>query len=271
MSATTTPGPVRQVRPEKPAPSRFSIWLAVGAAVLTVLAVWTTEFSLAGVLEDLTRPNSSFEGLLSPDFSQITNERSLRLFAETLRMAIVGTFLGGFTALPLALVNSPVGAPNEPVRLIAKTYADVIRAIPDVLWALLFVAMVGIGVLPGVLALTFFCMAVVTKLTSDVLDGLDPGPIEAAQAVGASHTQMLRTAIVPQVLPAYSSFLLYGFELNLRASAVLGLVGAGGIGTRIEFYRGRGEWSEVWGLIILFFIVTFLVERLSVTFRRRLV
>lgn len=271
MSATTTPRPTRHVRPEKPTPSTFSIWLVVGAVVLTVLAVLTTEFSLAGVLEDLTRRNSSVEGLLSPDFSQITNERSTRLFVETLRMAIVGTFLGGFTALPLALVNSPVGAPNEVVRVIAKTYADVIRAIPDVLWALLFVAMVGIGVLPGVLALTFFCMAVVTKLTSDVLDGLDPGPIEAAEAAGANHAQMLRTAIVPQVLPAYSSFLLYGFELNLRASAVLGLVGAGGIGTRIEFYRGRGDWSEVWGLIILFFIVTFLVERLSVTFRRRLV
>ncbi len=73
------------------------------------------------------------------------------------------------------------------------------------------------------------------------------------------------------MLPAYSSFVLYGFELNLRASAVLGLVGAGGIGNRIEFYRGRGEWSEVWGIIILFFVVTALVERLSVTLRRRLV
>lgn len=271
MSTTVTPGPGRQVRPEKPPPSAFAFGLAVVAVILTVLTVWTTEFSLAGVLEDLTRRNSSVEGLLSPDWSQVTNDRTLDNFVETLRMAIVGTVLGGFTALPLALVNSPVGAPNEPVRVIAKTYADVIRAIPDVLWALLFVAMVGIGALSGLLALTFFCMAVVTKLTSDMLDGLDPGPIEAADAVGASHTQMLRTAIVPQVLPAYSSFLLYGFELNLRASAVLGFVGAGGIGGRIDFYRGRGEWSEVWGIIILFFIVTFLVERFSVTLRRRLV
>ena len=190
---------------------------------------------------------------------------------ETLQMAIVGTVVGGFAALPLALWNSPVGAPNRVVRWVAKVYADVIRAIPDVLWALLFTAMVGIGALPGILALTFFCMAVVTKLTSDVLDGIDMGPVEAARSVGSGHTQMLRTAIVPQVLPSYSSFLLYGFELNLRASAVLGLVGAGGVGTRIDFYRGRGEWSEVWGIIILFFLVTFLVERLSVTFRRRLV
>jgi phosphonate transport system permease protein len=272
VSATTTSsrGPASP-RPEKPRPSTFAIGMAVLAVAMTVVTVWSTGFSLAGIVEDLSRPNSSFQGLLRPDWSQLTNERTLRAFVETVQMAVVGTIVGGFAALPLALWNSPVGAPNRGVRWVCKIYADVIRAIPDVLWALLFVAMVGIGALSGILALTFFCMAVVTKLTSDVLDGLDTGPIEAADAVGSRHTQMLRTAIVPQVLPSYSSFLLYGFELNLRASAVLGLVGAGGVGTRIEFYRGRGEWSEVWGIIILFFIVTFLVERLSVTFRRRLV
>lgn len=245
--------------------------MAVLGVAMTVVTVWSTDFSLLGIVEDLGRPNASVDGLRSPDWSQLTNPRTLRAFVETLQMAVVGTIVGGFAALPLALWNSPVGAPGPRSRLVFKVYADVIRAIPDVLWALLFVAMVGIGVLPGMLALTFFCMAVVTKLTSDVLDGLDLGPVEAADAVGASHTQKLRTAIVPQVLPAYSSFVLYGFELNLRASAVLGLVGAGGIGNRIEFYRGRGEWSEVWGIIILFFIVTALVERLSVMFRRRLV
>lgn len=249
----------------------FGLAMGVGAVIMTAVTVMATDFSLAGVLEDLTRRNSSFVGLLNTDWSQVTNDRTLRAFVETLQMAVVGTILGGSAALPVALWNSPVGAPNRPVRWIAKVYSDVIRAIPDVLWALLFVSMVGIGALPGILALTFFSMAVTTKLTSDVLDGIDPGPMEAASASGAGHTQKLRTAIVPEVLPSYSSFLLYSFELNLRASAVLGLVGAGGIGNRIEFYRGRGEWAEVWGIIVLFFIVTFLVERLSVTFRRRLV
>lgn len=270
MSATPA-GPVEARRPRRPSPSAFAFVMTALAIVMTVVSVLATDFSLAGVIEDLTRRNSSFAGLLNPDWGQLTNDRSVRGFVETLQMAVVGTIIGGFASLPVALWNSRVGAPNTPVRWIAKVYSDVIRAIPDVLWALLFVAMVGIGVLPGLLALIFFSMAVTTKLTSDVLDGIDLGPVEAADASGASHSQMLRTSIVPQILPSYSSFLLYSFELNLRASAVLGLVGAGGIGQRIEFYRGRGEWSEVWGLIILFFIVTFLVERLSVTFRRRLV
>ena len=270
MSSTTS-GPVGDRRPDRPPPSMFAVAMTVLAGVMTVVSVLATDFSFAGLVEDLSRRNSSFVGLLDPDWSQLTNDRSIRGFVETLQMAVVGTVLGGFASLPLALWNSRVGAPNRVVRWVVKVYSDVIRAIPDVLWALLFVAMVGIGVLPGLLALIFFSMAVTTKLTSDVLDGIDLGPVEAADAAGSGHTQMLRAAIVPQILPSYSSFLLYSFELNLRASAVLGLVGAGGIGQRIDFYRGRGEWSEVWGLIILFFVVTFLVERLSVTFRRRLV
>ena len=271
MSASATDSPGTANRPNRPPPSVFAIGMGVLAVAMTVVTVLATEFSLTGVISDITRPNSSFRGLVNLDWSQVTNDRTLRAFVETLQMAILGTILGGFVALPIALWNSPVGAPNALVRWLAKIYSDVIRAIPDVLWALLFVAILSIGALPGVLALTFFSMAVTTKLTSDVLDGIDRGPIEAAEATGAGHSQVLRTAIVPQILPSYSSFLLYSFELNLRASAVLGLVGAGGVGQRINFYRGRGEWAEVWGIIVLFFIVTFLVERLSVTFRRRLV
>jgi len=139
------------------------------------------------------------------------------------------------------------------------------------LWALLFVSAVGIGALSGLLALLFFSIAVISKLTADTLDAIDRDPVEAAVASGATNTKMLRTAVVPQILPSYVSFVLYGFEINLRASAVIGLVGAGGIGERIQFFQGRGEWDKLWGLVILFFVVVFVVERLSVFFRRRLV
>lgn len=270
-STTPVAPPAGDDRPDEPPPSTFAISMGIAFVVMTVVSVLAANFSLAGVLEDLTRRNNSITGLLNLDLAVMFSERSRSAFIETLQMAVVGTVVGGFLSLPLALWSTEVGAPRRWVMWIVRPYNNVVRAIPDILWALLFVAMVGIGVLPGLLALVFFSMAVTTKLTSDVLDGIDLGPVEAADASGAGHTQMLRTAIVPQVLPAYSSFLLYNFELNLRASAVLGLVGAGGIGTRIEFYRSGGDWEQVWGLIVMFFIVTFLVERLSLTFRRRLV
>lgn len=258
-------------RPDKPAPSVFALSMALGVVVFTVVTVIATDFSLAGIVEDLSRPNSSFQGLINLDWSQVTNPRALAAFVETVQMAVVGTIIGGFAALPLALWASRVGAPNAVVMWTAKTFNNIVRAIPDVLWALLFVAMVGIGVLPGILALIFFSIAVTSKLTSDVLDGIDMGPVEAARATGSSHTQMLRTSIVPQILPSYVSFLLYNFELNLRASAVLGLVGAGGIGQLIDFYRGARAWPQVWGIIVLFLIVTVIVEQISVMLRRRLV
>ena len=267
MSQTLSPPHL----PAKPAPSRFVLWGAIGAIALTVVTGITVEFSFAELVENLFRRNLVVEGLLRPDVSQIWSERSLAAFVETLQLAILGTVTGGVVALPLAMWATDFGNPWTPLRAAVRTFNAVVRSIPDLLWALLFVTAVGIGVLPGWLALFFFSIAVVSKLTSDTLDGIDRGPIEAARASGASLSAVLHSSVVPQILPAYTSFLLYGFELNLRASAVLGLVGAGGIGARIEFFRGRGEWSEVWGLVLMFFLVVFLVERLSVSLRRRLV
>jgi phosphonate transport system permease protein len=238
---------------------------------MTILTARSVGFSFADVWSDLGRTNPVLEGLLSPDWGQIWSDRSRSAFIETLQLAVLGTVVGATLALPLALWTTRFGNPNFVLRTLVRSFNNVIRSIPDLLWALIFVAAVGIGALSGLLALVFFSLAVTTKLTSDTLDGVDMGPVEAANASGASLNQMLRTAVVPQILPSYASFVLYNFELNLRASAVLGLVGAGGIGARIEFFRGRGQWEELWGLVFMFFLVVLVVERISVSLRRRLV
>jgi phosphonate transport system permease protein len=257
--------------PAKPAPSAFAIASAVAALALTIVTARSVNFSFGDIFSNLSRKNSVVEGMLNPDWGQIWSRRSRTAFVETLQLAVLGTITGATVALPLALWSTRFGNPNRGLRTIIRSFNNVIRSIPDLLWALLFVSAVGIGALSGLLALFFFSIAVTTKLTSDTLDGIDMGPIEAANAAGASLNEMLRTAVVPQILPSYASFVLYNFELNLRASAVLGLVGAGGIGARIEFFRGRGEWEKLWGLVVMFFLVVFIVERLSVTLRRRLV
>ena len=257
--------------PRGPRVGRFIVWGIVGVIGLTIVTAITVEFSFLDIFRNLTRRNLVLDGLLSPDIGQLWSERSLSAFVETLQLAILGTATGGLVALPLSIWATDYGNPYVWLRNMVRIFNAVVRSIPDLLWALIFVTAVGIGVLPGLLALFFFSIAVVSKLTADTLDSVDRQPIEAALAVGAPTISMVHTAVVPQILPAYTSFLLYGFELNLRASAVLGLVGAGGIGARIEFFRGRGEWSEVWGIVLMFFLVVFLVERLSVSLRRRLV
>lgn len=257
--------------PPKPRPSRFAVVSTLGAIVLTVVTARSVGFSVIELWSNIGRKNSVVEGFLHPDFGQLWSERSRSAFVETLQLAVLATIAGAIVALPLALWSTSFGNPHAVLRGAVRTVNSIIRAIPDLLWALLFVSAVGIGALSGLLALFFFSLAVTTKLTSDTLDGIDMGPVEAAKSSGAGLTKMLRTAVVPQILPAYASFVLYSFELNLRASAVLGLVGAGGIGARIEFFRNRGEWPQLWGLVIMFFLVVFVVERISISLRRRLV
>lgn len=274
MTTATTEAPPDTRRPKRPPPSPFAIGAIIGAVALTIAtgADWRygIGFSLTEVLTDLTRPNAPMRGLVNIDLSILTNSRFLDAFAETVQMAVIGTICGSSVALPLALLNSHIGAPNRIVYGAVKLFNNVIRSFPELLWALLFVAAVGIGALPGILALFFFSIAVVTKLTSDTIDGIDPGPIEAARASGAGHWQMLRTAVVPQILPGYTSFAMYCFELNLRASAVLGLVGAGGIGELLNFFRNQGAWPQVWGVVAGFVIIVIIVEQISMAVRRRL-
>jgi phosphonate transport system permease protein len=249
--------------------------VAVVAVGMTALTAWNWEygtgFSIRELFTEFGRENPAISAIPDTDLGQLFSPRSRTAFVETLRLAVIATVAGSLVALPLALWSTEFGAPTRFVRVIVRGFANVIRAFPDVLWAMLFVAAVGIGALPGLLALFFFTIAVVVKLTADTLDGIDMGPIEAADASGARRAQMLRTAAVPQILPSYASFVLYAFELNLRGSAVIGFVGAGGIGERLDFLRTQQRWEEVWGIVVMFVIIVLVVDQISAWVRRRLV
>lgn len=273
-SVTRRGSPDGQLRPTKPPPTPFAIWGTVALVVTTLLLAWDWEygigFSLADVYEGLQRQNPVAQGITELDWSTLTREIVLNGFLETFQMAAIATILGGLVAMPLALWNSLTGAPNRTVYVVVKNINSVIRAIPDLIYAVFFVAAIGRGVLPGVLALFFLSVAVIAKLTSDIVDGIDPGPVEAARAAGASHNQMVRTAVIPQILPGYTSFALYTFEINLRGSAVLGFVGAGGIGEVFNQYYQRGWYDRLMAVVLGFFLVVFLVDRISIAVRRRL-
>jgi phosphonate transport system permease protein len=262
-------------RPSRPRPGLFGVGLGVAVVVITFLTLWDwkygTGFSLRSVFEQFGNDNAVIAAIPDTDLGQMFSPRTRKAFVETLRLAVLGTTAGAAVALPLALWSTRFGAPNSTIRIVVRGVTNIIRAFPDILWALLFVAAVGIGALAGLLALFFFSIAVVTKLTADTIDGIDTGPLEAADASGARHSQMLRTAVIPQILPAYASYVLYAFELNLRASSVIGFVGAGGIGRRIQFFQSQNDWEAVWGIVVMFVIVVFVVDRLSTLLRRRLV
>jgi len=224
---------------------------------------------IGDLIEDIGRGTGIIGELLNPNWAFLP--RTFEPMLETFQMAVVAAFVGCFIALPVAFLASRVTAPGRVSLLIARSILSVIRAIPDFLYALIFVAAVGIGPLPGILALIFFNIGVVVKLLSETVDGVDPGPIEAARAAGGDRTQTVRWAVLPQVLPNYVAYALYAFELNIRASAVLGIVGAGGIGTLLFTQYRFFNWSNVSVIIIELFVLVFLIELLSIRMRRRLV
>jgi phosphonate transport system permease protein len=192
---------------------------------------------------------------------------------ETFRIAIIASIVGCTIAIPVAFMASKLTTLNTAVYLPDKAFMNLIRTVPDLFWAMIFVTAVGAGAGPfaGTLALSVFSLAIMAKLLSETIDAADPGPLEAAKATGGKHFPAIRTAVFPQVLPNYVAYALYIFEINIRASVVIGLVGAGGIGRILESQRVFFEFDRVLAVIVAIFVIVFLIEQVSVALRRRLV
>lgn len=273
MSATaTTPAPAgapASGRPARPGPN-WLLWGGMAVAVaITVWAARAIEFTLEPLIYDFDRGRPVLEGFLSPDWAYL--DRVLDPFLETLSIAVIASLVGCSLALVMALMASKVSAPNRATYVVTKQVLNVVRSLPDVAYGLFFVAAVGVGPLAGILALILFNLGIAAKLTSETVDAIDPGPVEAAYAAGAGAIERARTAIVPQVLPNYISFCLYVFELNIRASVIIGLVGGGGIGNVIRVELSRFNYDRLSAVIIALFVVVFLLDHVSRAWRRRLV
>ena len=262
----------RSARPSKPRSSP-AIPVGMAAFVVITLASLSDELGIGldvgALARDLTRGAGILGELLDPNWAFLP--RTLGPMIETFQMAVLAAAIGCAVALPVAFLASRVTAPNGGVYVVNRAVLSVIRAIPDILYALVFVAAVGIGALPGIVALIFFNIGVVAKLLSETVDGVDTGPVEAARAGGGDRMQTVRWAVLPQVLPHYVAYSLYTFELNIRASTVIGIVGAGGIGNLLFTQYRFFNWSNVSVIILELFVFVFLIELVSIWLRRRLV
>jgi len=269
-------------RPAKPRPSLLVPVGLVAFVVITWLSA-SDDFGIGldpgELLDNIGRgvrilwrdnpTNPGDRGLLNPNWEFMP--RTLGPMTETFQMAVIAALIGCGVALPISFLVSRVTTPGRIVFAIGRGVLSVVRAIPDILYALLFVAAVGIGPLPGIAALILFNIGVIAKLLSETVDGVDPGPIEAGRAVGATRSQTVRWGVVPQIMPNYIAYSLYVFELNIRASTVLGIVGAGGIGRLLYAEYGLFRWSNVSVIIIELFVFVFFIELVSIWLRRRLV
>lgn len=192
---------------------------------------------------------------------------------ETLNIAAVSTLLGALLAMSLALLATR-GLARWP-RLIPlfRRSMDGFRAIPEIVIALMLIYILGGGPVPAVIAIALHTSGALGKLFSEVAENADLKPVEGLASVGASWSQRMWLGVIPQVAPNWLSYALMRFEINVRASAILGFVGEGGIGhdLKIAMQWGQGRYDKVVAIFLLLFLTIFVIDRLSDHFRNRLV
>ncbi len=186
-------------------------------------------------------------------------------------MAVVGTALAAILAIPVGFMAARNTTVHPAVRWVARAIIVVCRSVPDLVFAIVFVEAIGIGVLPGVLALGFHSVGMLGKLFAESIEQVPREPREAVTATGASRMQNVATSVMPQVLPSFSSVTLYRLDINLRSSVILGWVGAGGIGFLLNQYMDTLQFRESVGIVLVIFALIVIVEVISAIIRRSLI
>jgi phosphonate transport system permease protein len=262
--------PTATARPTKPRRSPLTYVIVVGLVLWTWYAARQVNFQWSTFIDIWT--DSLWKKFWPVPWEWVFDRGNvIDPLIETFQIAIVATVIGCGLALPVSFAMSRLTSPNGGTYWVTRIVMNIVRAVPDLFWAKIFVTAIGIGAFAGTWALSIFSLAVMVKLFSETIDSADPRPLEAARATGARHLPAVRAGVLPTVLPSYVAYSLYVFELNIRASVVLGLVGAGGIGRVIEAQRQFFRFGRILGILIIIYVVVIVIEQISVALRRRLV
>jgi len=197
--------------------------------------------------------------------------RWLRLLTETLLMAYVGTVLGAGGAFVLCFVAAANVGPSRWLRVTVKRMFELCRTVPELVFALMFVIAFGLGPVAGVLALAIHCFGALGKLFAEAVENVDMKPVEGVSATGAAWPVAMRYAVLPQTLPTFVSYALLRFEINVRGAAVIGFVGAGGIGVDLLEAIRKFYYSDVSAMLLLIVITVAIIDTLTAKVRHRLI
>jgi phosphonate transport system permease protein len=257
--------------------STAGVWLrrlgvGSGLALLAALYGWAlqgVEFDLFSIFKYGGKFFELLGRMYPPDFSALP--QLVRPLLQTLQMATLGTFFGALMALPLVVFGSQLIVRTALIYWPVRALMNVLRTIPDLLYAVLFVAAMGFGPAAGVGALSFFACAIIAKLTSESADNINPKPIEAVEAVGAGKLHVIRYAVLPQLFPAFIDHVIYVFELNVRVSAVMGYVGAGGMGMQLTTAMEWRNYPQVLTIALLIFALVIVIDLVANRIRDALV
>ena len=241
-------------------------WL--GAAALLAVIAWHIEANPARLVRGAPWMWDFVRRMVPPDLRVLP--AALVGAVATIEIALLGTGLAAALAVPLGFLSARNVAPPT-LYYGVRTALNFFRSIDTLVYALLFVAAVGLGPFPGMLAVVAYTTTSLAKLYSETIEGIEPGPVDAIRATGATRLQVLRFGILPQVLPLFLSYVLYRFESNVRAATVLGFVGAGGIGLYLQTYLRMIDYPAASTVLMVTVVMVMVVDFASARIRARIV
>ncbi len=267
------------IRPQERPVSGIDAWLGAFASASRIVGLLAFIFVVVQALIVVeARPQDLITGVhgmadiirraTPPDFSKI--DSALWPALETIDIAIFGTLAGIVMAVPFAVLAAANVTPSRTLYYIARGIIGFARAVPDLVWALLFVTAVGLGPFPGGLALAVHSVGMLGRLFAETIEHMDMAPIDALALTGARRVQIFTHGIIPSILPSLLGISLYRLDENIRSSLVLGFVGAGGIGFQLLTAMNLFQYREVSLLLIVTFVIVLAAERLSAALRERL-
>jgi phosphonate transport system permease protein len=241
-------------------------------AGLFVFGFWRLGFSFEKILSGIGRLGTLLWFMIPPDpGSWVKFITFLNALAETVAIAFLGTLLAALIAFPVAFVAARNTTVNRVVQFASRRVLDGIRGIDTLIWALLWINVVGLGPFAGVLAIMTSDIGTFGKLFSEAIEAVDKKPVEGIASTGSSRLHQIRFGILPQVFPVLAGQVLYFFESNTRSSTIIGIVGAGGIGLHLTEQIRTLEWQAVSFLVIMILIMVAVIDAVSVRLRTAII
>ena len=243
--------------------------LIVALVLLAIyLSLRMTGFDLSLIIRKFDKLMDLMVKLFHPKWSFF--DKVTRPLVDTIKMSILGTVIGCALALPVAVLSSTNIDKNRAIVSVLRFILALIRTLPTLVIALVCALIFGLGTFAGTLAISIFTFGIVAKMLYESIETIDMGPFEAMEAMGANKFQAFWSACVPQILPVYLSHSLYCFEMNVRASAILGYVGAGGLGITINERIGWRDYAGLGMVLLTLFVVVVAIEFTSEYLRGKL-
>jgi phosphonate transport system permease protein len=246
-------------------------WCGIQAGLVLLvilLCAWLTDLlDVQRMSEGIPAIGTLLTEMFPPDFTEVGSW--VRPMVDTIAMSIAGTALSIVLSLPLGVLAARNTSPNLTTYRIARGLLNIFRSVPELIMGIVFVAAVGFGALPGVLALGLHSIGMVGKFFSEAIEHSHEAPVEAARAAGGNQIQIITHGILPQVIPQFADVAMYRWEYNFRASTVMGMVGAGGIGLELIASLRLMRYNECFAILLTILVMVTIVDALSSKLRKR--